>query len=164
MDVLLFQTRGIKQAVSHHAVVLFGIHAVWASAPSKKMLSSYAIFKSPWGSGPAEGVHLFVKMTTVFSFQKGKQLLWFTREWHREYKRRTYKENGRIVTHKDSSSEKAGEKKEEDVMEGHTEWVTKPYWIYLSCSASQMNLIYRGWQQGSAHQREARHWQMSFSS
>lgn len=34
---------------------------------------------------------------------------------------------------------------------GHTAWVTKPYWIYLSCSAPQMNLIYCGWQQREVH-------------
>lgn len=39
-------------------------------------------------------------------------------------------------------------KKGDSVTKGHTQWVTKPYWIYLSCSASQMNLIYCGWQQG----------------
>lgn len=41
-----------------------------------------------------------------------------------------------------------GEKGGDDVTKGHTEWVTKPYWIYLSCSASPMNLIYCGWQRG----------------
>lgn len=39
-------------------------------------------------------------------------------------------------------------KEEERMSLKDTEWVTKPYWIYLSCSASQMNLIYCGWQQG----------------
>lgn len=126
--------RVVWQTLFCYPVTLLGFCCTSVSAfrNRQKMLRSQAFFKTPRGG---RGVHLFIKPSTVFLSEKvnncyasrgsGKEFI----KWSRKKEREHVKRGG------------------EDVTEGHTEWVTKPYWIYLSCSASQMNLIYCGWQQ-----------------